>query len=181
MSRSKSVPDDILLDRLMEAIQVHGPAELSFAKASAYAGLSASTLVQRFGDRNGMIQAVLLRSWDALDAATAEADAAAGEGPGGVIDLLLRLTHEDASADYDTTDGLLLLREDIRDPVLRARGAAWGDYLVAAVSRRLGGMGEGAEVVSLWQGAVFWWAFRRNGRLTDTVRAALEDRLLGRA
>lgn len=182
MSRTRSIPDDVLLGRLLGALRAHGPGDLSFAKASTYAGLSASTLVQRFGDRDAMIESILLRAWDDLDAATAQADAAAGPGPRGATDLLVRLTRH-GDEEYDTTDGLLLLREDVRNPVLRMRGAAWCAALVAAIGRRLEGGREAAvlarQAVMLWQGAVFWWAFDRNGRLEDAVKMALEEWRLG--
>jgi AcrR family transcriptional regulator len=179
MSRSKTISDATLLDRLLEAIRAHGPADLSFAKASAFAGLSAATLVQRFGDRAAMIEAILLRAWDQLDEATAQADAASGPGADGAIDLLMRLTAA-GDADYDTTDGLLLLREDMRNPALRARGAAWGACLANAIGRRLSpspddGARLGRQAINVWQGAMLWWAFRRDARPEDAVRAALEE------
>lgn len=58
---------------------------------------------------------------------TVAADAWASSDPAGAVSLLLQLTNPGA-ADYDVTDGLLLLREDIRNPLLRARGSAWGGW-----------------------------------------------------
>jgi len=179
MSRSKTIPDAALLDRLMAAVMQEGPSDLSFAKASQVAGLAAATLVQRFGTRAGMIEAVLLRAWDQLDEATAAADAQAAPDPAGAIDLLLRLTHAD-TAEYDVTDGLLLLREDIRNPVLRARGAAWGQRLAEALGRRLSddpdhGLRLGWQMAALWQGTLIWWAFRRDTSPDAKVREVLED------
>lgn len=157
----------------------HGPAELSFAKASKAVGLAAATLVQRFGSRDRMVEAVLLRAWDHLDEATAAADAWASPDPAGAIDLLSRLTNSDA-AEYNFTDGLLLLREDMRNPVLRARGAEWGLRLAQALGRRLSedpdrAVQLGRQMASLWQGALLWWAFQRDGEPEVKVREALED------
>ena len=163
----------------MAALMETGPSDLSFAKASAAAGLAAATLVQRFGTRARMVEAILLRAWHALDDATAAADADAAPDPAGAIDLLLRLTNSGA-AEYDFTDGLLLLREDIRNPVLRARGAEWGERLADALGRRLSadaarGVQLGWQMASLWQGTLVWWAFRRDAEPDVKVRAALED------
>lgn len=179
MSRGKTISTGELLDRLLAAVMEHGPAGLSFAKASEAAGLAAATLVQRFGTRDGMVEAILLRAWDLLDEETAAADAAASQDPAGAIDLLLRLTNSGA-AEYDFTDGLLLLREDIRNPVLRARGAAWGVRLAEALGRRLcddadRGNQLGWQMASLWQGTLVWWAFRRDAEPGVKVREALED------
>lgn len=179
MSRGKTISDEQLLDRLLAAVTERGPAGLSFARASAAAGLAAATLVQRFGTRERMVEAVLLRAWDQLDEATAAADAGASPDAAGAIELLLRLTNSGA-AEYDFTDGLLLLREDIRNPVLRARGAEWGERLANALGRRLCDDPDraaqlGWQMASLWQGTLVWWAFRRDAEPDVKVREVLED------
>ncbi len=178
MSRRKTVPDDLLLDRLMAPMMAHGPADLSFAKASKAVGLAAATLVQRFGSREKMVEAILLRAWDQLDEATAAADAWASPDPAGAIAFLLRLTNSGA-AEYDFTDGLLLLREDMRNPVLRRRGAEWGARLAEALGRRLGDDADqaaqlGWQMASLWQGTLLWWAFQRDAAPEAKVREALK-------
>src|SRR5690606_3073560 len=134
---------------------------------------------QRYGNREAMLEAVLLRAWDRLDAATRAADEDAAPGPQGAVDLLMALMPSDA-AEYNATDGLLLLREDIRNPVLRARGAAWGVDLAHALGRRLSGDAEKAErlgwqMANIWQGALIRGAFRRSEQPETTVRRALEE------
>jgi len=126
-----------------------------------------------------MVEAVLLRAWDQLDEATAAADAGTSLDPAGAIELLLRLTNSGA-AEYNFTDGLLLLREDVRNPVLRARGAEWGSRLAEALGRRLSDDAEhatqlGWQMASLWQGTLLWWAFRRDAEPGVNVRQALEN------
>lgn len=179
MGRSKTISDARLLDRLLATVMEHGPSALSFARASEAAGLAAATLVQRFGTRATMVEAVLLRAWDRLDEETAVADAAASPDPAGAITLLLRLTNS-GTAEYDFTDGLLLLREDIRNPVLRARGAEWGACLAATLGRRLcddpsRAIQLGWQMASLWQGTLVWWAFRRDAEPEVKVQEILED------
>ncbi len=125
-----------------------------------------------------MIRAVLLHAWDRLDALTAVADREAPATPAGAIALLLRLM-PGGMAEYSVAGGLLLLREDLRDPVLRARGHAWGSYLAEALGRRLGSHAGSAErtgwqMLALWQGAIIWWAFRRDSDPEDAIRSALE-------
>lgn len=179
MGRNKLLSDDVLLDRLLTQLERVGPGGLTFSKASQAAGLSAASLVQRFGARDAMVEAVLLHAWDRLDAATTAADAGVPITPAGAIDLLLALSPGEAAA-CDVPDGLLLLREDIRNPVLCARGAAWGARLAEAVGRRLTDVAADAErlgwqMASVWQGAIIWWAFRREGEAGSAIRAALED------
>ncbi len=178
MGRIKKISDDELLDALLDSIEATGPGGLTFARASAVAGLSSATLVQRFGTRDAMIQAVLLHAWDRLDALTTLADAEAPSTPAGAIALLLRLMPGSA-AEYNVTEGLLLLREDLRDPTLRARGHAWGTYLAKALGKRLTSQAGSAEtmgwqMLALWQGTMIWWAFKRDGDPEVAIRTALE-------
>lgn len=91
MARTKSVPDEAVLDRLMAVVAEEGPDGLTFARAAKAAGLSAATLVQRYGSSQSMLEAVLLRAWDQLDAATRTADENAALTPQGAIDLLMAL------------------------------------------------------------------------------------------
>jgi AcrR family transcriptional regulator len=179
MGRIKIVSDEAVLDGLLSAIAVIGPSGLTFSKASAAVGLASATLVQRFGTRDAMIEAVLMHAWDQLAARTVAADNEFPLNPGGAISLLLRLMPGSA-AEYNFAEGLLLLREDLRNPKLRARGCAWGQYLADALSRRLGPNAEDAEqlgwqMLAIWQGGGIWWAFKRDGDPEDAVRTVLEQ------
>lgn len=179
MARRKTIPDERVLDILLDTIMETGPAGLTFARAAKASGLSAATLVQRYGDREALVEAILLRAWDRLDAETEKADAQEAETREGAIDLLMRLMPPD-SAERDATDGLLLLREDIRNPNLRARGAAWGRKLAEALGRRLSADPEegrrlGWQMASLWQGAFMWWAFTREEPAEKAIRRVLEE------
>jgi AcrR family transcriptional regulator len=142
-------------------------------------GLSPATLVQRYGAREAMVEAILLRAWDRLDAATEAADVEEPPTPEGAINLLLRLMPPE-TAERDVSNGLLLLREDIRNPVLRRRGAAWGHRLADALGRRLStdparSKSLGWQMASLWQGAHTWWAFTREESPDRALRRVLEE------
>jgi AcrR family transcriptional regulator len=179
MARRKTITDDELCDRLLPVLTRHGPEGLTFALAGEAVALVPGTLVQRFGNREGMIAAILTRAWDRLDAATAAADQAAPDGPEGACALLSALTPGEA-AEVDVTDGLRLLREDFRNPALRARGRAWGETLAAALGRRLHpeaetGLRLGWQMLQVWQGALIWWAFTRQGEAREYLAAAVAD------
>ncbi len=136
-------------------------------------------MVQRFGSRERMIEAILLRAWDMLDAATETADQTAAPGCNGALDLLLGLMPAH-SAETDVTDGLMLLREDFRNPTLRARGKVWGDRLAMVLGRRLcpdavEGPRMGWQMIQVWQGALIWWAFTRTDSAETYVETALRD------
>lgn len=178
MARRKTVSDDDLLDQLLGPITAHGPDGLTFTLAAAATRLSPATLVQRYGTREAMIERILLRAWDKLDAATEDANATADGGAEGAVDLLLALMPT-GSAETAMSEGLLLLREDFRNPTLRARGRAWGDRLALAVGQRLTVQSDcvalGWQMIQIWQGALVWWAFSREGTAEDYVRSALRN------
>ena len=178
MSRSKSISDEDALDRLGEFLARAGPDALSFASAAKACGLSGPTLVQRFASRTGLMRAVLLRMWDRLDALTAELDGSASVDVRGAVEMLLEL-----SGDHESDDpgqGLLLLREDLRDPALRARGAAWCASLASALGRRITLDAERRECMgrlmfNQWQGALLWWGFSRQGGIRDEVCRVMDE------
>lgn len=179
MGRSKTVSDTALLDRLLPALRDVGPTRLTFTKASRAVGLSPASLVQRFGTRDAMIVAILSYAWDLLVAATMALDAEVPVTPRGAIELLKRLVPAD-EADYAVGDGLLLLREDLRSPELRARGSAWGAVLATALGRRIVDDRDeakrlGWQMASVWQGALIWWAFTRGSETAETIEHRLED------
>lgn len=183
MARPKTIPDEQVLDALLGALMESGPDGLTFTIASKACGLSPATLVQRYGAREAMVEATLLRAWDRLDAQTEAADVEEAPTPEGAINLLLRLMPPE-TAERDASDGLVLLREDIRNPVLRRRGAAWGHRLAGALGRRLStdpARGErlGWQMASLWQGAYTWWAFTREEPPNRAIRRSLEEWVAG--
>ena len=183
MPRTRSVHDEVLLDAALQIVHTLGPSALSFGSLAERVDLAASTLVQRFGSKDGLLQATLLLAWDRLDAETAALDATAALDVSGVVDLLVGLSGQYEADGY--ADQLMVLREDLRDPVLRGRGKSWIAALIECVERRLddvpgGTDGLGQIVVGQWQGTLTIWGFTRQGPLPDIVRrsvTALLDRL----
>lgn len=179
MPRARTISDHDLLDSALIIVRRDGPDALTFAALAASTGLAASTLVQRFGTKAGLLHEALSLAWDRLEASTAALAAETPATPQGVIDLLVGLSQAYGSAD-DLADGLLLLREDLRDPVLRQRGRVWFEALSGFIESRLAVTGRdctglGQALIAQWQGTVTWWSFTRAEPLPDVVRAALED------
>jgi AcrR family transcriptional regulator len=177
MPRPKSRSDADVLDAVHRLIHRRGPEALTFASAAEACGLSPSTLVQRFKSRAGLLRHALLHAWDRLDARTAALAATVPRTPDGAIDLLVAL-----SGDYGGieafADGLLVLREDLRDPVLRARGAAWKAALSGALEDCFADVpgaprGIGLLMASSWQGSLVWWGFDPGEELRGFVQDGL--------
>jgi AcrR family transcriptional regulator len=185
MPRTRTIPDEVVLDAALEIVHRIGPAGVSFAVVADAVGLSGSTLVQRFGTKAALVRAALVRAWDHLDADTAAAIATASPDASGVVDMLVALSDQYDGNDF--ADQLMVLREDLRDPVLRARGEAWITTLAQAIEERLpgapgGAAGVGALVVAHWQGTLTVWGFTRPGPIPSFVRGELEhllERIVG--
>jgi AcrR family transcriptional regulator len=177
--RPRTISDEALLDRALAILAERGPASLTFAALAERTGLATATLVQRFGSKPALVRAALLRAWDLLEALTAAADRAAPSSPAGAVALLLELS-EIYTASRSHDEGLVVLREDFRDPVARARGERWGNVLAEALGRRLSdatGPREdlGRLMAAQWQGTVLLWGFAPSRPLRDVVEEALRD------
>jgi AcrR family transcriptional regulator len=163
MPRPKTLPDDDVLAAAHRLMHEHGPDALTFARVAQACGLAASTLVQRFKSKAGLVQSTLLHAWDRLDAKTARLAVTVPKTPEGAIELLVKLSSE--YGDIETyAEGLLVLREDLRDPALRARGAAWKESLSRALEECFSEVphaprGIGLLIASQWQGSLLWWGF----------------------
>lgn len=177
MARPKTLSDAEVLGVAHRLIHQTGPDALTFSSLSRACGLSSSTLVQRFGSKDGLVQSALLYAWDRLDEKTERLARSAPTTPEGAIALLVGL-----SGDYGGieayADGLLVLREDFRDPVLRARGAAWKQVLTAALEARFAGVPHapadiGELMAAQWQGSLLWWGFDPQGKIERFVEDGL--------
>ncbi len=178
MARPKTMPDRDVLAAALKVMHEKGPEALTFASLATACGLSGSTLVQRFRNKEELARAALLFAWDDLDAKTEAAIAAAPKTPQGAVDILVAL-----SGDYGGieayAEGLLMLREDFRDSRLRARGFAWGEVLSAAITAcfvATPGTPDniGMLMASQWQGCLLWWGFNPKGPIDAHVRRSLE-------
>ncbi len=179
MSRPRTISNHDVEEAVAALVARDGPSGLTFASASAVAGLSPAALVQRYHNREALLRAALLWMWDQLDRTVAAADARHPIDPEGAIALLVRLS-ESYGAEDDTAQGLLLLREDFRDPALRARGVAWNQAMIQALGRRLSDDPTrqkllGQLMASQWQGALLWWGFSRKGTLRGFLRRELRQ------
>lgn len=172
MPRKRVISDEALLDAALAVVRQVGPEGMTLAAVAEGAGLAAPTIVQRFGTKAELLRAALVRAWDRLDADTAIAIDAAGPGPKGVVEMLVRLSGQYEAHDF--ADQLRILREDLRDPVLTKRGQAWLATLAAAIEERLPGV-PGALVLAQWQGTLTIWSFTRQAPVRTMVRRSLRQ------
>ena len=177
MPRSKSQSDEQVLKVALAIVHSGGVDRLTFAALAERCGLSAATLVQRFGTKPALVQRTLLHAWDKLQARTIELASSVPKTPDGAVQLLVGLSHQDGAVE-DFAEGLLVLREDLRDPVLRSRGTAWEATLTAAIGECFASVpaapdGIGFALAAHWQGALIWWAFGPQRPLDDYLGESL--------
>ena len=176
MPRTKTLPDHDVLKAALAIIHERGPEALTFASLAERCGLSGATLVQRFHSKAVLKQGALLHAWDALDEKTARLAATVPKTAEGAIELLVKLSDYGEIEAY--AEGLLVLREDLRDPALRARGAAWKNALSTALDDCLSDVpnappGIGLLMASQWQGSLLWWGFDPQGKVEAFVEREL--------
>src|SRR3954452_242801 len=116
MPRRKLLSDDAVLDAAAQVMARLGP-DFTLADVSAAAGVAPSTLVQRFGDKRGLVVGAQARANVRFLAILDEAPRAAGVES--VVDLFWSLTPGDDD-EAALGDHLQWLRQDLRDPVLNA-------------------------------------------------------------
>ncbi|UVK40409.1 TetR/AcrR family transcriptional regulator [Mesorhizobium sp. AR10] len=177
MPRPKTQSDENVLKAAHRLIHDHGPEALTFERLAQTCGLSGSTLVQRFKSKARLKQLTLLQAWDRLDEKTARLAAAVARTPTGAIELLVALSRDYGGIE-SYAEGLLVLREDLRDPVLRARGASWKmslcsvlDACFAQTANRPPNIG--LLMASHWQGSLLWWSFDPQVEVASYVEDSL--------
>lgn len=153
MPRARTVSDVQVFGAVRALLAADGPRGVTFAAVARASGLSGPSLVQRHGSREGLLRAALAAGWEALEARTLAAVAAAPPGPRGAAQLLKTLGAEAGE--------LSVLASGLVDKALRRRAAGWRAGVEAALAERLGGnRQEAAEAAALlflaWQGRLHW-------------------------
>jgi AcrR family transcriptional regulator len=177
MPRPKTLPDEAVLAAAHRLMREQGPEALTFARLARACGLSSATLVQRFKSKAGLKQSTLLHAWDRLDEKTAQLAATTPRNPAGAVALLVGLSRDYGGIEA-YAEGLLVLREDLRDPALRARGAAWKQALCRILEECFVGRpkvphGVGLLMAAQWQGSLLWWSFDPEGPVESFVEQGL--------
>ena len=176
MARPRRISDEAALAGALRVMFRSGPAEFTLAAVAAEVGIAPPTLMQRFGDKRGLILRALAQ--DNAEFAALVAEAPRSRGRDAVIGLFRLLTPDIQDPDVLAT-GLLWLREDFRDPDLNALARQRWEMLREAIAGRLPPLPIGPELAARlieaqWQGAFNQWGFFRDGSLPDFVTASLE-------
>jgi AcrR family transcriptional regulator len=177
MPRPKTLSDRDVLAAAHRLIHEVGPEALTFDNLAKACGLSPATLVQRFKSKAGLKRATLMQAWDQLDEKIASLADRLPKTPAGAVEMLVALSGSYGGIEA-YAEGLMVLREDFRDPALRARGAAWKEALSAALDERFSDVAGAPRDIGLllathWQGSLLWWGFDPKEKIGAYVGKAL--------
>jgi len=184
MPRPRTMSDEAILDAVLALAQRVGPARVTFASAARETGLSAATLVQRFGTKRNLLLAADKRAVDlwvvALDRSTAASPLRR------VVEGLV-LAVNPITTPEQMANSVAMLQLDLADPDFYAetvRGArAVRARMVRDLSAALasGELRRGTDVPTLaklvettYHGAMIGWAIHREGTLAAWMRDQVE-------
>lgn len=149
MARPRSIPDADIYAAIRALLARDGEKAVAFGTVARLTGLAPPSLVQRYGNRDGMIRAAVLDGWQDLLTRT---DASAEAQP----QALLKAMTEPAAVMTDPA----LMAVTLRDATLRAAAEAWRTRLESLLALRLGGGTKAQEAASMlfaaWQGQLLW-------------------------
>ena len=184
MARPRTISDEALLDAVLGLAHRVGPARVTFAAAAAETGLSAATLVQRFGTKRELLLAADRRGIDlwvgALDRSTAASPVAR------VVEGLVLAVDPDATPEQ-MANSVAMLQLDLAEPDFHAETLRGALAVRARVAQNLaaaldaGEVRPGTDVTALatlvemtYHGAMIGWAIHREGTLADWMRDQIE-------
>ncbi len=152
MGRSRLVPDVVVYQAVRSLLAQGGSRAVSFGTVATHSGLSAPSLVQRYGSRDGMVHLALIDGWEQLETVTDHALQDAPKNIKGAVGVLKALSAQSAL--------LRVLMSAMQDPVLSQRAADWRAGIVLALSTRLGGSVRdtvaGEMLFAAWYGRMIW-------------------------
>ena len=179
MPRPRTIDDEAVLAAAADVVNRVGPARLTLQRVADEVGLSAPTLVQRFGSKRGLLLAMGEQSsarWARVFAAARERTGSALDAVvSGLVDLTAHVSTPDAMA-----NSVAFLHMDLSDPDFheRAVGGLRGmRALIAGLLEEAVEQGElpastdthalATSVLNAYNGALISWAVLREGELAD--------------
>ena len=162
MSRPRTIPDQDIFAAILRLIAEGGEKAVAFSSVARATGLSAPSLVQRYGALPDMIRAALLGEWDRIDGVTTLAIAemsASAKGPQGLLKAL------------SPAPGPAVLAASARDARLRDRARIWRHRVETALAQHGGDTEAAAMLFATWQGQSFWDGISDKGfKLKDAIK-----------
>jgi AcrR family transcriptional regulator len=184
MPRPRTISDEAILDAVLALAHRVGPANVTFAAAGAEAGLSAATLVQRFGSKRELLLAADKR---AIDLWVGSLDRSTAASPLARVVEGLALATDPVATPEQMANSVAMLQLDLADPDFHAETLRGARAVRARIEHDLtaalaaGELRPGTDVATLarlvettYHGAMIGWAIHREGTLADWMREQVE-------
>ena len=188
MPRRRTVADAAVLAAAARVAAREGPARLTLARVAAEAGLSAATLVQRYGSKRDLLLAVAREGAQALPAAF-DIARNARSSPLEALAFGLRALASSVATPEAMANSVAFLQMDLSDPDFHApalagmqgmRGRIHGlldDAVAAGELRPCDTDRLAGAVQNAYNGALITWAIDREGPLDDRIGVELDTLL----
>lgn len=159
MARPRTIPDTAIFAAILRLIAEDGEKAVAFSTVAQATGLSAPSLVQRYGALPDMVRAALFGEWDRLDlAATAAITETSAKGPQALLKSL-------------TPPSAALLAASLRDATLRDRASMWRALVVTALCRQPDDRDLAAMLFAAWLGQSVCDGFGDKGfKMKDAIK-----------
>jgi AcrR family transcriptional regulator len=186
MARPRTVSDEELIAATVRLMSRLGPVRLTLAAVAAEAGVTAATLVQRFGSKRGLMLKIAADAAGSGDACFDMARAAHPESPLAALIAAAAAMAQMAATPEELANSLAFLQIDITDPEFHAHTLALSKRSVAgyrALLKEAIAAGELAPhdtarmaraINALASGSIITWAIFREGTADRWVRRDLD-------
>ncbi len=162
MSRPRTIPDADVFTAILRLIAEGGEKSVAFSSVARATGLSAPSLVQRYGALPEMIHAALLHAWTQIDASTSAAiveSSVAAKGPQALLKAL------------GAGPNLAILAASLRHATLRDRAKAWRQRVETALADKAGDRDAATILFAAWQGQALWDGISdKSFKLKDAIK-----------
>ena len=186
--RPRTIDDAAILEAAGRIISRHGPGRFTLADVAREVGLSAATLVQRFGSKRGLMLALARSARDSVDACF---DAVRAANPSPLAALLVAATEMTryVKSPEEMSNHLAFLQTDLSDPDFYAVMLENARLIIAGYRRLLDEAVAARELVrcdtarlaravdALAGGSLIGWAVYREGTAESWVRHDLDTLL----
>lgn len=188
MPRPKTVDDDAVLDAALAVVGRVGPGGLTLSAVGDEVGLSAATLVQRFGSKRDLLLAVAARGADRGGEALRES-ARRHRSPLRALVVGLGTMTAGVETPEAFANHLAFLQTDLADPAFHEHALRHARGMRDEIAALLEAAVEAGEIApcdvrrlasavqSAYNGAMITWAVHRRGRLETWVRREVETLL----
>ena len=184
MPRPRTISDEAILDAVLALAHRVGPARVTFATAAAQTGLSAATLVQRFGTKRELLLAADKRGIDLWVGALNRSRAASPLAR--VVEGLV-LAVDPVTTPEQMANSVAMLQLDLADPDFHAETLRGAQAVRARIAQDLAAALQAGElrprtdvaalaklVETTYHGAMIGWAIHRENSLADWMRDQVE-------